>query len=322
MIGTRAPSEDGSWWPSLLDGGGSGPGTHVTVLTAPEGEPWDAWSTIRRVNPLVLHNPSLRKTILRERDDARRDESQRPAFEAYRLNRQAEVYKDMLIPADSWKRVEARPVPERNGRPLVGLDLGAERSWSAAWAIWPNGRSECYAVCPGIPDLAERERQDAMPRGLYRRLHDDGVLLVDEDLRVSRPATLIDHLVGVGIVPEAIYADRFALGTLKDAVAGRWPIIPRVARWSEATEDIAGFRRLVADGPLSIAEECRGLARLGLSQAVVHSDDQGSVRLAKRRHGRSRDDVAAAGVLAAGALARVLARGTPRRRWRYVGMAG
>ena len=321
LIGTRAPSEDGSWWPSLLDGG-SGPGTHVTVLTAPEGEPWDTWSTIRRVNPLVLHNPSLRKTILRERDDARRDESQRPAFEAYRLNRQVEVYKDMLIPADSWKRVEARPVPERNGRPLVGLDLGAERSWSAAWAIWPNGRSECYAVCPGIPDLAERERQDAMPRGLYRRLHDDGVLLVDEGLRVSRPATLIDHLVGVGIVPETIYADRFALGTLKDAVAGRWPIIPRVARWSEATEDITGFRRLVADGPLSIDEVCRGLARLGLSQAVVHSDDQGSVRLAKRRHGRSRDDVAAAGVLSVGALARVLARGTPRRRWRYVGMAG
>ena len=316
LIGTRAPSEDGSWWPSLLDGG-SGPGTHVTVLTAPEGEPWDTWSTIRRVNPLVLHNPSLRKTILRERDDARRDESQRPAFEAYRLNRQVEVYKDMLIPADSWKRVEARPVPERNGRPLVGLDLGAERSWSAAWAIWPNGRSECYAVCPGIPDLAERERQDAMPRGLYRRLHDDGVLLVDEGLRVSRPATLIDHLVGVGIVPETIYADRFALGTLKDAVAGRWPIIPRVARWSEATEDITGFRRLVADGPLSIAEECRGLAHLGLSQAVVHSDDQGSVRLAKRRHGRSRDDVAAGAVLGCGALARFLSRTRPRRRLRH-----
>ena len=116
-------------------------------------------------------------------------------------------------------------------------------------SLWPNGRSECYAVCPGIPDLAERERQDAMPRGLYRRLHDDGVLLVDEGLRVSRPATLIGHLVGVGITPEVIYCDRFALGTLKDAVAGRWPIVDRVARWSEATEDISGFRRLVADGP-------------------------------------------------------------------------
>ena len=188
--------------------------------------------------------------------------------------------------------------------------------------VWPNGRSECYAVCPGIPDLAERDRQDAMPRGLYRRLHDDGVLLVDEGLRVSRPATLIDHLVSVGISPEVIYCDRFALGTLKDAVAGRWPIVDRVARWSEATEDISGFRRLVADGPLSVTEECRALARVGLSQAVVHSDDQGSVRLAKRRHGRSRDDVAAAGVLTAGALARMLAQRPPRPRWRYRGIAG
>ena len=320
MIGTRAPAEDGSWWPSLLDGE-SGPGTHVTVLTAPEGEPWDHWNTIRRVNPLVMNSESLRMTILRERDDARRDESQRPAFEAYRLNRQVDVYRDMLVSADAWKRVEARPVPEREGRPLVGLDLGAERSWSAAWCIWPNGRSECFAVCPGIPDLAERERQDAMPRGLYRKLHDDGVLIVDEGLRVSRPATLINHLVQIGIIPNTIYCDRFALGTLKDAIAGRWPIVPRVARWSEATEDISGFRKLVADGPLSVAEECRALARVGFSQAVVHSDDQGSVRLAKRRHGRSRDDVAAAGVLAAGALARVLAQGLPRPRWRYRGIA-
>ena len=287
------------------------------MLTAPEGEPWDHWNTIRRVNPLVLNNESLRKTILRERDDARRDESQRPAFEAYRLNRQVDVYRDMLVSADAWKRVEARPVPERAGRPIVGLDLGAERSWSAAWVIWPNGRAECYALCPGLPDLAERERQDAMPKGLYRKLHDDGVLLVDEGLRVSRPATLIDHLVHAGIKPDAIYCDRFAIGTLKDAVAGRWPIIDRVARWSEATEDITGFRRLVADGPLSIAEECRGLARLGLSQAVVHSDDQGSVRLAKRRHGRSRDDVAAGAVLGCGALARFLSRTRPHRRLRH-----
>ena len=142
-----------------------------------------------------------------------------------------------------------------------------------------------------------------MPRGLYRKLHDDGVLLVDEGLRVSRPSTSIDHLGDLGVRPEVIYCDRFALGTLKDAVAGRWPIVDRVARWSEATEDIAGFRRLVANGPLSVAEECRALARVGLSQAVVYSDDQESVRLAKRRHDRSRGDVAAGAVLSRGAHA-------------------
>ena len=69
-----------------------------------------------------------------------------------------------------------------------------------------NGRAECYAVCPGIPDLAERERQDAMPAGLYRRFVDDGVLLIDEGLRMSRPETLVNHLVQLGIRPEAVTA--------------------------------------------------------------------------------------------------------------------
>ena len=319
LIGTRAPAEAGSWWPSLLDGG-SGPGTHVTVRSAPPDEPWDAWPTIRKVNPLVMHSKSLRRTILRERDDARRSPELRPAFEAYRLNRQVDVYADVLIAVEAWKRVEARPVPPRAGRPIVGIDLGSERSWSAAWCLWRNGRSECYAVAPGIPDLAERERADAMPRGLYRKLAADGALIVDEDLRVSRPATLIDHLLGSGIRPEVVYCDRFMLGTLQDAVGARWPVVPRVTRWSEATEDISAFRKLVADGPLSIASECRALALVGLSQAAVASDDQGSVRIVKKRHGRSRDDVAVAGVLAAGALVRAMAK--PARRPRRTALAG
>lgn len=319
LIGTRAPAEAGSWWPNLIDGG-SGRGMHVTELSAPPGEPWDDYQTIARVNPLIRVHAPLRKTILRERDDARRNPAMRPAFEAYRLNRQVEVYSDVLVTVESWKRVEGREVPPRDGRPIVGLDLGSERSWSAAWALWRNGRSECYALAPGVPDLAERERMDAMPRGLYRKLHRDGVLLVDEGLRVSRPSVLIDHLLGLRIVPAAVYCDRFILGTLKDVVRGRWPVNPRVTRWSEATEDISAFRKLVADGPLSVARECRGLAAVSLSQATVASDDQGSVRLQKRRHGRSRDDVAVAGVLAAGALVRELGR-PQRPRWRYRGAA-
>ena len=159
-----------------------------------------------------------------------------------------------------------------------------------------------------------------MPRGLYGRLRDDGVLIVDEGVRVSRPETLISHLVSIGIRPEGMLCDRFILGALKDAVAGRWPVVPRVTRWSEATEDIAGFRRLAADGPLSIAPECRALVLSALSQATVQSDDQGSVRLQKKRHGRSRDDVAVAGVLAGGSLVRELRRSS-RPRWRYRGAA-
>ena len=319
LIGTQAPAAPGSWWFELLDTG-SGPGTHVEVLSAPEDAPWDAWGTIRRCNPLLNVNASLRKTVLRERDDARRNQTLVPAFRAYRLNQRVDVSREVLVEAAAWKRVEARPVPPREGRPIVGVDLGSERSWSGAWCLWPNGRSECYAVCPGIPDLAERERQDAMPAALYRRLVADGTLIVDEGLRVSRPETLIEHLLSVGIRPGLMLCDRFLLGTLKDAVAGRWPVVDRVTRWSEATEDVAAFRRLVADGPLSIVPESRALARVSLSQASVRSDEQGSVRIEKKRHGRSRDDVAVAGTLAAGGLVRAMSKRATRR-WRYRGMA-
>ena len=89
-IGTRTPAADGSWWPTVLDTG-DGPGTVVEVRSAPDDAPWDAWGTIRAVNPMVMLNASLRKTILRERDEARQNDALRPTFEAYRLNRQVDV---------------------------------------------------------------------------------------------------------------------------------------------------------------------------------------------------------------------------------------
>ena len=319
LIGTRAPAAADSWWPQLLDTG-SGPGTSIEVRTAPDGAPWDAWATIRAVNPMVSLNADLRNTILRERDEARRNDALRPAFEAYRLNRQVDVRQEVLIAADAWRRVEARPVPDREGQPVVGIDVGAERSWSAAWCLWRNGRAEAYALAPGIPDLAERERQDAQPAGLYRRLADDGVLFVDEGRRMGRIEVLIGRLYESGIRPGAVLCDRFLVGQLTDAVAGRAPVNPRATRWSEASADIAAFRRMVLDGPLAIAERCRALARVSLAAAAVRSDDQGSVRLLKRQHLRSRDDVAVSAVLTAGAWERAMAR--PRRGVRSLGLAG
>ena len=135
--------------------------------------------------------------------------------------------------------------------------------------------------------------------------------------RVSRPKKLVEHLQAVGIRPEISFCDRFALESLRDAVGGRFPIQARVTRWSSATEDISAFLQFVKDGPLSLVPECVPLARLGMSQASIENDRQGSVRLRKRRTGRSRDDVAVAGVLACGGLARALTR--PSRRWRYRG---
>ena len=71
---------------------------------------------------------------------------------------------------------------------------------------------------------------------------------------------------------------------------------------------------------MSVAEGSRPLLAASLSVAMVKNDDQGSVRLVKRASDNSaRDDVAAALVLAAGALAR--APTGPRRR-RHHAIAG
>ena len=94
-------------------------------------------------------------------------------------------------------------------------------------------------------------------------------------------------------------------------------ITPRVTRWSEATEDIGALRRLAADGPLAIEERSRLVLAASLSAAMVKNDDQGSTRMVKRStNNTARDDVAAALVLGAGALARSLARVPVRRKVR------
>ena len=218
---------------------------------------------------------------------------------AYRLNQLVEVYRDCLIEADAWRAVEAREVPPRRGRPIVGLDLGAERSWSAAWCLWTNGRSECLRALL----LASLTSPRASDRTVLREVSIDACmtrarLIVDEGLRVSRPATLLNHLVEVGIVPDC---DFLPIGSTSAACATPWPAAGPSSRGrrdgAEATEDISGFRQLVADGPLSIEPASRNLARVGMSQAIVAGDDQGSVRLQKRRAHLSRDDVAVAGVL-------------------------
>ena len=308
LIGTLAPSEPGTWWPELIKAGtNKQTGVFVTCIKADEEEDWEDWETVKKANPMFKLNRTLRDTVYKEWKEAQQNPYLKPSFEAYRLNRLVETREEMLCRVEAWQEVENRPVPPREGKPILGLDLGAFRSWSAIWALWPNGRSECFAMCGSIPSLEEREKQDAVPRGLYEKLRQEGTLLIDDGVRVARPSTLIDKLIVLGIEPEVIYCDRFLLETLLDVLPANWNLIERKTRWSEATEDISGFRRLIADGPLSIVEQCRTLAKFALSQAVV-LEDEGNLRVSKKRKWKSRDDVAICGTLAGGALARQLAR--------------
>ena len=56
----------------------------------------------------------------------------------------------MLLEVDDYQRMLERPTPERRvGQPIISLDLGGGRAWSAAVAVWQTGRIESLALAPG-----------------------------------------------------------------------------------------------------------------------------------------------------------------------------
>ena len=317
-IGTLAPAVSG-WYHDLI-AAGSGGSAFVMAL---QGDPktWDSWQTIRKANPLSNISAELRARLLEERDKARADSRLKGRFLSYRLNVPTADASTMLLDVEDWTRACGREVPERDGRPIVGIDLGGGRAWSAAVALWRSGRVEAMATCPGIPGLAAQERRDQVPSGTYRMLADAGVLRIAEGLRVQPPAGLVRAVQSAWGRPEMIVCDRFRLAELQDA-AGLIPLVSRISRWSESSFDIRALRRIATDGPLSVAPESRALLIASLSAAQVRPDDAGNVRMVKDgTNNTARDDVAAALVLACGAWERSLSRPGPPA-FRYHGLAG
>ena len=308
FVGTLAPASAG-WWHDLIDAGSHG-STYVQALKG-RRERWDKWSEIRRCNPLMALYPESRAKLLEERDAARLDGRLKARFLSYRLNLPTADDSVVLLTVADWERMERRPTPEIAGPAIVGIDLGAGRAWSAACAVFENGRVEALAVAPGIPGLEEQERRDRVPTGAYRTLEHVGRLTVDPGLRVQTVRALWDAVVNQWGIPASIISDRFDIKKLEDAVNFACPIEVRIPRWSESTSDIHDLRKLVKDGPMAVSQESRSLIAASLAVATVKNDDAGNSRLVKSSNNVSRDDVCAALLLAAGAYMRDSLRPAP-----------
>ena len=302
IIGTLAPASDG-WWPQMITRGSHG-STFVQALQG-DVEKWDQWSEIKRCNPLTAISKEFRKKLLEERDEARKDSRLKARFLSYRLNCPTADESSTLLSVEDWKLMLTRPVPERRGSPIVGIDLGGGRAWSSAVAVYRNGRSECFALAPGVPSIRDQEKRDRVPQGLYGRLVASGQLIVCEGLHVPPVGRLVKHLRARWGAPRSIICDRFRLGELEDVV-NFCPVVSRVTRWSEASEDIRALRRGVKDGPLAVSEDSRSLLLASLSVSKVENDSAGNSRLVKKgSNNESRDDVAQSWTLAAGARDRL-----------------
>ena len=301
-IGTLAPAIDG-WWHDLIDTG-STHNTHVMALRG-DVEKWDQASELRRCNPLMWHYPESRKVLLAERDAARSDTRLKSQFLSFRCNRPSGDENQMALTLSDWLAVEAREQGAREGRPIVGADLGGNRSWSAAVAWWPSGLVDAVAVAPGIPSLDDQERRDRAVPGSYRKLADLGLLRMAEGLRVVPPAQLWRMVLEQWGKPQFLIVDRFRLADLQDAVKNGARIEPRVTNWSEASADIRALRKYAKDGPMSVVPSAALLIAASLSVAQVKADTNGNFRMVKRSsNNASRDDVAMALTLAAGAFSR------------------
>ena len=302
IIGTLAPAQSG-WWHDMVADGTRGK-TYVQSLVG-KVDKWADMREIRRCNPLTAVSPEFLDKLKEERAEAQRDTRLRARFLSYRLNLPSADESAMLLTIADWLELAARPVPEREGRPLVGVDLGGGRAWSAAVAVFPNGRIEALAVAPGVPDIEAQEKRDRVASGTYRRLVDSGLLRLADGLQVPPVAMVWAAIQAEWGKPKALICDRFRLKELEDTVKHGVRLEPRVTRWSEASEDIRALRRGCKDQGWTVAPECRALIEASLSAAMVKNDDAGSTRLVKAgSNNTARDDVAAALTLAAGAHSR------------------
>ena len=292
-IGTLAPAKEG-WWHDMIERGSRG-SVYVQALQG-DAETWDSWQTIRKANPLTAISPEFRKKLLEERDEARADSRLKARFLSYRLNVPTQDSATMLLTVEDWQRVEAREVPPRKGKPLVGVDLGSGRAWSAAVALWENGRVEALALAPGIPDLAAQEKRDRVGAGLYTKLASTGKLMIAKGLMVQPVDQLVDAIFDAWGRPKMIIADRHRILELAASCEGKGEASRRgLLDGSTQPPTLRALRKLAMDGPLAVEESSRSLLAASLSVATVKNDDQGNTRLQKSGfNNTARDDVAAA----------------------------
>ena len=303
-VGTLAPAPltgPASWWPSFV-AAGSGDGRHVALLQA-DPEKWTDFDEVLRVNPVSAINEHLRRTLEREHNAALESDRAARTFKQFRLNLPGDpIDTQPLITTAEWARVCARAVPDCEGPPIVGLDLGGTRSWSAACSIWPSGRIEAWAIAPGMPSLADQEREDHMHEGTYAELVRSGGLAVDVGQHVPSIQRLLARVWAWE--PLAIVCDNYRAPELHQIVSGRVRVIERAKSGGEATSNIQSLRSLLLDTQSGATEASRALLGAAWAQTNLIIGNDGLARVTKLDQRRSRDDAAAALLLAKEPIAR------------------
>ena len=224
------------------------------------------------------------------------------SFRALRLNMGTDdVLQSTLLDAGTWKRIVGDA--PREGRYVLGIDLGQSEAMSAAAAYWPaSGRLEALASFPTVPSLTERGSQNGVG-GFYQHIAMRAELVTTggEAVNIGEFLELVRERFGL---PSAIAADRWGAAELRDILErlrfSVCPIFERDMDFKDGAADVRDFRRAVMGGRVVPAP--RLLSTAAMSEARTMGDQTGNAKLAISAQGgrwrRARGDAAAAAIRA------------------------
>ena len=284
-ISTRAMNEDHQFSKLPTD---DSPTTYSQVHAGvEETDPWDSPETWEKANPAIDVLIS-REVMAEEAKRAKRDSQEKASFKAYRCNFGCAETSEasFLLDSENWRAIEGEITP--GGKYILGLDLGASTSFSAAVAIWENGHLDCVQAMGADPSLADREEADHVNPGTYEKMRNAGelVILGNKVVPVDQFLNVIEAKWGK---PTIIVADRFKKADLADSMKKaeiRVPVRFRSMVWKQASEDVRRFREAALD-KLITAPVSRAF-RTALEGARVLRDQAGNEKLAKDSKGGRR----------------------------------
>ena len=294
-LGTR-PADSGHWFARMLAGERS-----LTFAARPDDPPFQR-RTWKRANPSLDLMPDLEARLREEAKVASRDPVALASFEALRLNMgTSDVVEAHLLQSGVWKAAEGNAAMV--GDYVLGLDLGSTEAMSAAAGFWPETGSLRAVACFGSePGPKERGLRDGVGAA-YQTMESRGELVLSPG-RISDVKTLLGEVWERWGKPKAIVTDRWRGAELRKALAQLdWPVVALVERgmgYRDGSEDVRGFRAAFLRD--LVTPERSLLLSSAMANARTISDVAGNAKLAKSaqggRHSRSRDDSAAAAILA------------------------
>ena len=294
------------------------PGVAVHLYRAPKDCALEDESAWRAANPGL----GTIKSLDYMRHEARRA-AQTPGdealFRAHDLNNPVSPSIERICSPSDWKQCSGA-VPSRDGRCVVGIDLGGSASMTAAVAIWPgSGRLETWGAFPSVPDLQRREQRDGAAYGL---MIERGELELFEG-RVT-PVSRFLQSVASRLQGERVLvagADRYRRSETEQALSDsgvRWPIVWRgtgASKTADGSFDVRSFQKQVLTGWLRHGDSL--LLATAVGNSKLRYDGAGNPALDKMSD-LGRIDALSAAVIASG-LSEKWRTENPSRSWTYRG---